>query len=119
MIIFFFFFFAINVLMAQIFGFVYANTTAIYSLLALLIFGAIAMMFIQETRRYSGVALIIAILLYAAVEILAPYTVAIGWIISAIVAVIATVSIKRPMLRMVRRHRQTMPTWCRIILSIV
>lgn len=110
--------FVIKVLVTQLFGFIYANTHAIYSLLALLIFGAIALMFFQPSRKYSGVALIIAILLYSAVEILAPYTVAIGWIISAIVAAIATVSIKRPMLLMVRRH-QTMPSWCKVILSIL
>ena len=111
--------FATNMLVAQIFGFVYANTSAIYSLLALLIFAAIAMMFLQETRRYSGVALFLAVLLYATVGILAPYTWAIGWIVAAIIAIITTVLIKRPMLRMVRRNSGHIPTWCRILLSII
>ena len=108
-----------NMLVAHFFGFVYANTAAIYSLLALLILAAVGMMFLQNTRKYSGFALIITILLYAGIEILAPYTVAIAWIISAIIAIVATVNIKKPMLRMVKHNSSTMPTWCRILLSIV
>lgn len=119
MLIFICFLLATKILVAQFFGFIYANTSAIYTLLALLIFVAVAMMFLQETRKYSGFALIITILLYAGIEILAPYTVAVAWIISATIAIVATVSIKKPMLRMVRRNRQTLPTWGRVLLSIL
>lgn len=117
MLIFISFLLATNMLVAQFFDFVYINVSAIYTILALIIFGAIALMFLQGTRRFSGVALIVTVLLYAAVELLAPYIVPIGWIISAIVAIVVTVNIKRPMLRMIRR--QALPTWARVFLSIL
>ena len=74
MLFFICFLLATNMLVAQLFGFIYANTSAIYTLLALLIFVAVAMMFLQETRKYSGIAFFIAVLLYASIGILAPFT---------------------------------------------
>lgn len=108
-----------NMLVTGLFTFIYANTAAIYSLLALLIFATLAMTFIQSTRRFAWVGFVMVILLYVAVDVLQPYTVSIAWIISAILAIVATVVVKRPMLRMVRRNRNNLPAWSRIVLSII
>lgn len=126
MIIFLASFAAAVAVISSVVAFVVASAHAIYSMCALLIFGFVAIALgTHNNRAWSWMFL--AVLVMVGVETLAPYSNAVSNILAALVAVIATVSIKRPMLAYIRRDRvrpvnlggPRLAPWMRIVLTIL
>lgn len=112
-----------NSAITAFFNGVYSHTEDIYAILAVVIFLTIALTFVREARRYAWIGFIIAVILYAAVGFLAPYIVTLTFVISIIVAILATVAIKRPLWRAMRREDQLVqsriPGWGRLLIRFI
>lgn len=94
---------------------VFANQSAVYSILVIVMFLAIALTILHQTRRWGWVGFLIAAILYAAVEILAPYQNSVAIVIAAIVAIVIAVIVKRPMWRYARRLKG----WKRVVFTLI
>ena len=79
-----------------------ASSQAIMSFAALLVLGCVALAIGTRNNR-AWTWMFIGILVMVGIETLAPHAVVVVKILAAVVAGIATVSIKRPMLRYIRR----------------
>lgn len=102
MLIFIASFWAAIAVISGIVGFIIASSQALMSFAALLVLGCVAIAIgMKNNRAWSW--MFIGIIAMVAIETLAPHAAAVIKILAAIVAGIATVSIKRPMLRYIRR----------------
>ncbi len=104
MLIFIILFFSAVTLISWVVGFILASAQAITTFVVLIIFACVASaVFSRNNRAWTW--MFIGVLIMVGMETLAPHAVAVVKILAAIVAAIATVSIKRPMLQYVRRDR--------------
>lgn len=102
MLIFIASFWAAIAVISGIVGFIIASSQALMSFAALLVLGCVAIAIgMKNNRAWSW--MLIGIIAMVAIETLAPHAAAVIKILAAIVAGIATISIKRPMLRYIRR----------------
>lgn len=102
MLIFIASFWAAIAVISGIVGFIIASSQALMSFAALLVLGCVAIAIgMKNNRAWSW--MFIGIIAMVAIETLAPHAAAVIKILAAIVAGIATISIKRPMLRYIRR----------------
>ena len=102
MLIFIVMFFSAIAVITGIVGFIIASSQALMSFAALLVLGCVAIAIgMKNNRAWSW--MFIGIIAMVAIETLAPHAAAVIKILAAVVAGIATVSIKRPMLRYIRR----------------
>lgn len=104
MLIFIVIFFTAIAVITGIVGFIVASSQAIMSFAALLVLGCVALAIGTRNNR-AWTWMFIGILVMVGIETLAPHAVVVVKILAAVVAGIATVSIKRPMLRYIRRDR--------------
>ena len=95
------------------------NTEALYSLLAVLIFLALALTVLKQTRRYAWTMFAIAIILYASIEILGPYGKTIATWMAIAIAIVATLLIKRPIWKWVSKKGEGLPLAVRICLRVI
>ena len=104
MLIFIASFFAAIAVISGIVSFIIASTQALLSMGALLVLACVAIAIgMKNNRAWSW--MLIGIIAMVAIETLAPHAAAVIKILAAILAGITTVSIKRPMLRYIRRDR--------------
>lgn len=102
MLIFIVMFFSAIAVITGIVGFIIASSQALMSFAALLVLGCVAIAIgMKNNRAWSW--MFIGIIAMVAIETLAPHAAAVIKILAAVVAGIATISIKRPMLRYIRR----------------
>lgn len=101
MLIFIVMFFSAIAVITGIVGFIIASSQALMSFAALLVLGCVAIAIgMKNNRAWSW--MFIGIIAMVAIETLAPHAAAVIKILAAVVAGIATISIKRPMLRYIR-----------------
>ena len=102
---------------------VFANTAAIYSILSIVLFGGIGLMFLKEARRIGTTIFLAAVLLMVAVQGLAPYKDILIKCVAAILAIVGLVLLKRPMLRFVRNDERSqnpfLPVWARWVMRLI
>ena len=102
---------------------VVANAEAIYTILAIVLFMGVGLMFIQSMRGIGTTVFLIAIVLMVAVQALQPYYMFVARCAAVAIAIIGTVVFKRPMLRFVRnderRSNPTLPTWARWTIRLI
>lgn len=99
---------------------VFANSEAMYSILAVGIFAAIALWFIPKTKGYALGIVGVLIVAYVAVEVLAPYASVLTIVIAAVASVVVLVQVKRPMLQYLHRgNGRNLPTWARVCLTLL
>jgi len=101
-------------------GGIFANASAMYSILAIGIFATLALWFIPGAKKYSIGAFLLCVIAYAGIEILAPY----AGVLTTVIAVIATIAVlimvKRPILRYLHNaNGRALPTWGRIALYLL
>lgn len=108
-----------NAFIGNLFGFIFANPSAIYNMLALAIFACIALTFVREVRRIAWVGVILSIILYASVQVIAPHAVETAMMLSFIATVPVTIFAKRRMLYIIRRNRAMLPRWARVVLTVL
>lgn len=102
MLIFIVMFFSAIAVITGIVSFIIASTQALLSMGALLVLACVAIAIgMKNNRAWSW--MFIGIIAMVAIETLAPHAAAVIKILAAVVAGIATISIKRPMLRYIRR----------------
>lgn len=101
MLIFVLMFFSAIAVLTGVVGFIVASTQAIFSLCALLVFAFIALA-IGTKNAHMWSWMFIAIIVMVGVETLAPHSVAVVKILAAAIAIVATIYIKRPIIRYVR-----------------
>lgn len=102
MLIFIASFWAAIAVISGIVSFIIASTQALLSLGALLVLACVAIAIgMKNNRAWSW--MFIGILVMVGIEILVPHAAVVVKVLAAVVAGIATVSIKRPMLRYIRR----------------
>lgn len=102
MLIFIASFFAAIAVISGIVSFIIASTQALLSMGALLVLACVAIAIgMKNNRAWSW--MFIGILVMVGIEILVPHAAVVVKVLAAVVAGIATVSIKRPMLRYIRR----------------
>ena len=102
MLIFIVMFFSAIAVITGIVGFIIASSQALRSFAALLVLGCVAIAIgMKNNRAWSW--MFIGILVMVGIEILVPHAAVVVKVLAAVVAGIATVSIKRPMLRYIRR----------------
>lgn len=102
MLIFIGFFWAAVAVISGIVSFIIASTQALLSMGALLVLACVAIAIgMRNNRAWSW--MFIGIIAMVAIETLAPHAAAVIKILAAVVAGIATISIKRPMIRYIRR----------------
>lgn len=104
MLIFIALFSAAIAVISWVIGFILASAQAIMSFLLLIVLACVAIAIFSKNNR-AWTWMFIGVLIMVGMETLAPHAVAVVKILAAIVAAIATVSIKRPMLQYVRRDR--------------
>ena len=104
MLIFIALFSAAIAVISWVIGFILASAQAIMSFLLLIVLACVASAVFSKNNR-AWTWMFICVLIMAGMGMLAPHAVAVVKILAAIVAAIATVSIKRPMLQYVRRDR--------------
>ncbi len=102
MLIFIIMFFSAIAVITGIVGFIVASSQAIISFAALLVLGCVALAIGTRNNR-AWTWMFIGILVMVGIETLAPHAVVVVKILAAVVAAIATISIKRPMIRYIRR----------------
>ena len=107
MVIFLTLFAVANILVTNFFAFIYVNVEAIYTIVVLLIFAAIGMMFISQLRKYSVGCFLLTVLVLCGIEILAPYIGIVTIILSVVFSLIMTFIIKRRIVRYMRRRGVT------------
>lgn len=116
-------FFIANLAITSFFNGIYSHTEDIFTILAIVIFLALAMTFLRSTRNYAWIGFIMAIILYAAIDLLAPYIGTLTFVLSLIIAITITLAIKRPMWRAMRReaNRQPprIPAWGRLLIQLI
>ncbi len=100
----------------------FASGNAIGSLCSILIFASIAVaVFLHQ--RWAWAAMFLSIVAMVAVDVLAPYQSMIVICFSAIIAMMGTVIIKRPINRWIRRDALSasplIPQWLRGILRVL
>ena len=101
MLIFIASFWAAIAVISGIVSFIIASTQALLSLGALLVLACVAIAIgMKNNRAWSW--MFIGILVMVGIEILVPHAAVVVKVLAAVVAGIATVSIKRPMLRYIR-----------------
>ena len=107
-------------LIGSIVGSVFSNSAALYSILAVGIFAAIALWFIPKTKGYAfGIAGVL-IVAYVALQVLAPYASVLTTVVAVVAAVVVLVMVKRPMLRYLRNgNGRNLPTWARVCLTLL
>lgn len=102
MLIFIGFFLATIAVISGIVSFIIASTQALLSMGALLVLACVAIAIgMRNNRAWSW--MFIGIIAMVAIETLAPHAAAVIKILAVVVAGIATISIKRPMIRYIRR----------------
>lgn len=102
MLIFIASFWAAIAVISGIVGFIIASTQALLSMGALLVLACVAIAIgMKNNRAWSW--MFIGIIAMVGIEILVPHAAVVVKVLAAVVAGIATVSIKRPMLRYIRR----------------
>ncbi|MBQ6991849.1 MAG: hypothetical protein IJN50_02900 [Clostridia bacterium] len=104
---------------------VIGNSVAIYTLLALLIFGGLAMTLIPGSgnrpspfRRWGWLCFVAAVLGYVAVSVLAPFTQTVSIVLAILVAVVVLVISKRAIFRWLHNHGE-IPSWATWILRLI
>lgn len=101
MLIFIVMFFSAIAVITGIVGFIIASSQALMSFAALLVLGCVAIAIgMKNNRAWSW--MFIGIIAMVAIETLVPHAAVVVKVLAAVVAGIATVSIKRPMLRYIR-----------------
>lgn len=99
------------------------NAEAIYTILAIVLFMGVGLMFIQSMRGIGTTVLLTAVVLMVAVQALQPYYMFVARAAAVAVAMLGTVTFKRPMLRFVRnderRSKPTLPTWARWTIRLI
>lgn len=101
MLIFIASFWAAIAVISGIVSFIIASTQALLSMGALLVLACVAIAIgMKNNRAWSW--MFIGILVMVGIEILVPHAAVVVKVLAAVVAGIATVSIKRPMLRYIR-----------------
>lgn len=102
MLIFIGFFWAAVAVISGIVSFIIASTQALLSMGALLVLACVAIAIgMRNNQAWSW--MFIGIIAMVAIETLAPHAAAVIKILAAVVAGIATISIKRPIIRYIRR----------------
>lgn len=107
---------------SQVFlGAFFASAEAVASVCTLAIFACIALaVFCKMQRAWAG--MFIAIIVMVAVDVLAPHEAMLEICLSAIIAVIGTVAVKRPIMQWLRRDARRsdprVPQWLRLILTL-
>lgn len=102
MLIFIASFWAAIAVISGIVGFIIASSQALMSFAALLVLGCVAIAIgMKNNRAWSW--MFIGIIAMVAIETLAPHATVVVKVLAAAIAGIATISIKRPMLRYIRR----------------
>ena len=108
MLIFIVMFFSAIAVITGIVGFIIASSQALMSFAALLVLGCVAIAIgMRNNRAWSW--MFIGILVMVGIEILVPHAAVVVKVLAAVVAGIATVSIKRPMLRYIRTDSMRPP----------
>lgn len=102
MLIFIVMFFSAIAVISWVIGFILASAQAIMSFLLLIVLACVAIAISSKNNR-AWSWMFICVLIMAGMGMLAPHAVAVVKILAAVVAGIATFSIKRPMLRYIRR----------------
>lgn len=113
-------FFILSQVAGSIIGGIFSNSEAMYMILVVGIFAAIALWFVPQTKGYAfGIAGVL-IVAYVALQVLAPYASVLITVIAAIATVVVLVMVKRPMLRYLRNgNGRNLPTWARICLTLL
>lgn len=102
MLIFIASFWAAIAVISGIVGFIIASSQALMSFAALLVLGCVAIAIgMKNNRAWSW--MFIGIIAMVAIETLAPHATVVVKVLAAAIAGIATISIKQPMLRYIRR----------------
>lgn len=101
-----------------------ANTVALWTILAFLIFAGLAMTFIpgskdkpSKAKKWGWICFVGAILAYAAVGFLKPIVHIVAIVLAAIVTIVAVIAIKRPMLKWLKTA--TFATWLVWLLRLI
>lgn len=122
MVIFSILFFAVLSIANAVFSILHANTNAIYSLLAVLIFLTLALTYIKETRKLAWTGFLLAIIFYATIGILAPYVRFISYLISFGIAIPGTIIFRKHLMKFLKKNDESiknLPTWFKFILKII
>jgi len=94
MITFIILFIASSYVAASFLAVVFMNTAAIYSILAIIMFMSLGLLFIQKARQWAWFFFAISIVLMVAVQALAPYQAILTNVVAIILAILGTVAIK-------------------------
>lgn len=78
------------------------SSSAVYSILAVCIFIAVALMFLPSARRWGTIGLVAIILCFVAYDVIASYPIEVVRLITFVVSIVVTFFIKRAMWRFVR-----------------
>lgn len=122
MVIFSILFFAVLKTANAVFSVLLANTNAIYSLLAVLIFLTLALTYIKETRKWAWTGFLLAVILYAAIGILAPHVRFIAYLIAFGIAIPGTIFFRKHFIKFLKKNDESiknLPTWFKFILKLI
>ena len=108
--------------MGTFFDIVFSHAENIHVLLAVMIFLSLVMLVGSETRRYSWVGFLIAIIFYALFNMIAPHYKAVAFFLSLAITITATIVIKHFLWKATGRkssNRQPIPNWARLLILFI
>lgn len=115
-------FFAVLTTASAVFSVLIANTHAIYSILAIIIFLTLTLTYIKQTRKWAWTGFILAVILYSAVGILAPHVRFITYLIAFGVSIPCTLIFRKHFIKFLKQNDksiQKLPIWFKFIIKLL
>lgn len=115
-------FFAVLTTASAVFSVLIANTHAIYSILAIIIFLTLTLTYIKQTRKLAWTGFILAVILYSAVGILTPHVRFITYLIAFGVSIPCTLIFRKHLIKFLKQNDksiQKLPIWFKFIIKLL